>query len=254
MVRGLDLFKEYFKDFTNQYVLIGGAACTTVMEESGLDFRATKDLDIVLCVEALHTDFVQHFWGFIIKGGYKNRHKSTGRKLFYRFDDPEDASYPVMLELFSRTPDALSSSAGSHLTPIPVDEYVVSLSAILLDDDYYRFIHEGKRDIAGLSVVAPQYLIQLKARAWLDLTSRRSAGEHIDEKDIRKHRNDVFKLFRIIAQDDSVALPGSIGPDFRKFLDAMAQDSSLNLQALELRSTTVEEVLGALRKIYGINY
>ncbi|MBN2108659.1 MAG: hypothetical protein JW832_14630 [Deltaproteobacteria bacterium] len=253
MVRGLDLFKDYFKNFTNQYVLIGGAACTVVLEEAGLDFRATKDLDIVLCVEALNSGFVEHFWGFIKKGGYKNQKKSTGKRLFYRFDDPEDASYPMMLELFSRMPDTLSLSAGSHLTPISVDEQVASLSAILLDDDYYRFMHEGKQEIDGLSVVSPQYLIPLKARAWLDLTGRRDAGEHIDDKDIRKHKNDVFKLFRIITPADSVVLPGTIGHDLGRFLDAMAEDTSLNLPALKLRSTTLEDVLVALRKIYGIN-
>jgi hypothetical protein len=32
--------------------LIGGTACIVIMQEAGLDFRATKDLDIVLYVEA----------------------------------------------------------------------------------------------------------------------------------------------------------------------------------------------------------
>ena len=27
MVKGLDTFKEYFQNFSEQYVLIGGAAC-----------------------------------------------------------------------------------------------------------------------------------------------------------------------------------------------------------------------------------
>lgn len=27
MVKGLDIFYDYFKEFTDQYVLIGGAAC-----------------------------------------------------------------------------------------------------------------------------------------------------------------------------------------------------------------------------------
>lgn len=27
MVKGLDRFREFFKDFEDQYVLIGGAAC-----------------------------------------------------------------------------------------------------------------------------------------------------------------------------------------------------------------------------------
>ena len=46
-MRGLDRFKAHFEPFADRYVLIGGTACTLVMEEVGLEFRATKDLDIV---------------------------------------------------------------------------------------------------------------------------------------------------------------------------------------------------------------
>lgn len=53
MVRGLDVFRRHFADFTDRYVLIGGVAATLAMEEAGLDFRATKDLDLVLIIEAL---------------------------------------------------------------------------------------------------------------------------------------------------------------------------------------------------------
>lgn len=85
MVRGLDRFKEHFAVFADHYVLIGGTACTLVMEEAGLDFRATKDLDIVLCIEAksLDREFGKAFWEFIQKGGYQHRQKSTGKELFY---------------------------------------------------------------------------------------------------------------------------------------------------------------------------
>lgn len=27
MVKGIDMFREYFEEFTEQYVLIGGSAC-----------------------------------------------------------------------------------------------------------------------------------------------------------------------------------------------------------------------------------
>ena len=53
MVKGLDLFRSWFKDYAGQYILIGGTAASLAMEEAGLEFRATKDLDVVLNVEAL---------------------------------------------------------------------------------------------------------------------------------------------------------------------------------------------------------
>lgn len=47
MVRGLPKFREHFKGLDDQYVLIGGAAVDVAMEDADLDFRVTKDLDIV---------------------------------------------------------------------------------------------------------------------------------------------------------------------------------------------------------------
>lgn len=77
MVKGIDQFKTHFAGFNDRYVLIGGAACYLAMEEAGLHFRVTKDLDIVLCVEALDVEFVSAFWDFVKKGGYQNRQRSV---------------------------------------------------------------------------------------------------------------------------------------------------------------------------------
>ena len=57
MVKGIDRFRDYFRGFTDQYVLIGGAACDISYENNNVDFRATRDLDIVLIVEALTREF-----------------------------------------------------------------------------------------------------------------------------------------------------------------------------------------------------
>ncbi len=252
MVRGLDRFKAHFEPFADRYVLIGGTACSLAMEDVGLEFRATKDLDIVLCVEALDAAFVKAFWEFILKGKYKIQEKSTGKKQFYRFKNPEDESFPVMLELFSRVPDTLTIGDDSHLTPIPMDEEVSSLSAILLNKDYYEFIHAGKQEIDGLSVVGPTYLIPLKARAWLDLMKRRETGESIDEKDIKKHKNDVFRLYQIIDPEQSIGLPGSIAEDLQQFFDEMQEGQSVDLKNLGLRNRSLDEILGDLRSIYGL--
>ena len=73
MVRGLNIFRAWFADHADQYILIGGTAAALTMEEAGLEFRATKDLDIVLHVEALTPEFGQAFWSFIEAGAYAIR-------------------------------------------------------------------------------------------------------------------------------------------------------------------------------------
>jgi hypothetical protein len=76
MVKGLDLFRQHFADYADQYVLIGGTAATLAMDDAGLDFRATKDLDIVLHIEALNAEFGATFWTFVERGRYAIRQAS----------------------------------------------------------------------------------------------------------------------------------------------------------------------------------
>lgn len=90
MVKGIEIFRQYFKNFEEQYVLIGGVACDIVLEENASAFRATKDLDIVLIVEAFNEEFGKKLWQFIEDGGYQNRLKSNGKPQFYRFDKPKN--------------------------------------------------------------------------------------------------------------------------------------------------------------------
>ena len=62
MVVGIETFKAHFKDHMDKFIMIGGTACDIVMSDMGLDFRSTKDLDIVLIIEALDIGFSDCFW------------------------------------------------------------------------------------------------------------------------------------------------------------------------------------------------
>lgn len=253
MVKGLELFKEHFKGHEDCFVLIGGTACDLAMDAAGETFRLTKDLDIVLCVEHLTPDFVRAFWEFVKAGRYDNRQKSTGRRLFYRFFEPAVGTYPYMLELFSRLPDSLKFKGMGRLTPIPMDGKASSLSAILLDDEYYKFLQDGKTVVDGLPVVRAEYLLPLKARAWLDLDRRKKEGEQIDSDDIRKHRNDVFKLFLILEPGNIPSLSGQVADDLGAFTHAML-DERLNLKSLGYsKGRKQDELIEVISKSYGIS-
>jgi len=253
MVKGLDVFQSWFADHVDQYVLIGGTAASLTMEDAGLDFRATKDLDIVLHVEALTPQFGQTFWRFVEAGGYGIRQASdTGKPVFYRFQKPADPSFPFMVELFARTPDGLEIAEGSQLTPIPLDEAVSSLSAILLDTDYYDFIMGGRRVVAGLPWVGEDRLIPLKAVAWLELSVRKEEGEAVDSKDVRKHLNDVLRLSQLLAQDTRIEVTARIADDLLRFLDALRADYSIDPKTLKLGDVTVAYLATRIARAYGL--
>lgn len=73
MVTGFTKFKERFKGFENQYVVIGGTACDLLMENEDMTFRATKDIDIVLIIESITAEFGKVLWEYIKEAEYEHK-------------------------------------------------------------------------------------------------------------------------------------------------------------------------------------
>ncbi|BES66410.1 hypothetical protein SANA_28490 [Gottschalkiaceae bacterium SANA] len=249
MVHGLVKFKEYFGNHTNQYVLIGGTACDILMDELGVPFRATKDLDMVLIIEALDVYFGDVFWKFIEDGGYKQRERSAGGNQFYRFIEPMDPSFPKMIELFSRQPNNLELKFTSGLTPIHIDDSIASLSAILLNDVYYETLVKGKCIVDGFSLIEIETVILFKIKAWLDMRERKEAGEQIDSKNIKKHKNDIFRLLANVAPSTRIETAKEIQNDIIQFLE-LINDDKPDLKNLGIRNIGLDEMLEILKSIF----
>lgn len=152
-VKGLDLFAEAMKGFESKYVLIGGSACDLLMSQQGVRFRATRDLDIVLLVDGGDTSFARAFWDFIKAGGYQPWCRQNGDVHFYRFVNPTDDSYPTMIELFARHPSFDLIDEASEIAPLPFNDEISSLSAIILDDEFFDFISKGASVVDGVNVL-----------------------------------------------------------------------------------------------------
>ncbi len=224
MVRGLEIFRQHFKDFTDNYVIIGGTACDIIIDNIGLTPRATKDIDIILVIEALSPEFVAHFWEFVKQGNYDVREKSEEDRKYYRFQKPQVEEFPFQIELFSRIPDLLDLDEGTHLTPIPVDTEISSLSAILMDDDYYNFTIQHSQFNNGIHLANTEALIGLKAKAFLDYKTRKENGEKIDEKQLRKHKMDIFRLLLLLTPEDNFTIAESIKSDIANFVEVVKDD------------------------------
>ena len=249
MVKGLDTFRQYFKGYEDQYVLIGGAACDIIFASNDASFRATRDLDMVLVVEALTLEFANQFRNFIKDGKYRNKVTNGQKSQFYRFDKPEEDTYPKMIELFSRENFILKEMTG--VTPVHIDDAISSLSAILLDNDYYRVLLQGKTVENGLSVLRPEYLILFKAKAYLDLKSRRETGELVDSSDIKKHKKDILRITVEMPLQSVSNLPQAVERDvheFIKMLDAVPFDEN-SLKEYGLKNQDVIETLKNIFKV-----
>jgi hypothetical protein len=254
MVRGLDIFKKYFEQYPNNYVIIGGTACDIHIGEAGLTPRATKDIDIILVVEALNSEFVKQFWQFILDGNYERKEKSAGERKYYRFMKPENQRFPYQIELFSRIPDLINLDGQAHLTPIPLGEDLSSLSAILLNDEYYKYILEHSMFINGLHHAKTNALICLKAKAYLEISARISSGSREDVKQINKHRGDVFRLAVMLTQNDIFTLPKVIQTDMQAFANAISNNlpDKAIYKEMGLGNTSVEKVFDLLLRAFNL--
>ena len=254
MVIGLDKFKEYFEQYPDNYVIIGGTACDIIIGEAGFTPRATKDIDIILVVEALDTDFVKQFWKFIQDGNYERKEKSADERKYYRFMKPENKEFPFQIELFSRNPDLIDLDEFAHLTPIPVDDDLSSLSAILLSDDYYQYMLQHSVLENGLHRANIEALICLKAKAWLEITERIANGSTEDTKQLRKHKADVFRLAVMLTESNTFELPQSIKNHMQAFANAIASDlpDKAIFKEMGLPNIDVVRVFNQLKKSFGL--
>ena len=103
-----------------------------------------------------------------------------------------------MIEIFSRNPDFIILEDDAVITSLLIDDEISSLSAILLNEAYYELLKTGQKMVDGIPVLSPTCLIPFKVKAWLDLKERKLNGDQVDSKNIKKHKNDVFRLALLI--------------------------------------------------------
>lgn len=257
MIRGQQRFTEHFSDFQDCYVVIGGLAVDVHMEEQGIPFRATKDFDIILLVEALKPAFFDRFWAFIKDGGYRRKEISSGQRQYYRFIKPLKEDYPYQIELFSRRPNAIPPIEGHNLTPIPADEDISSLSAILMDEDYYALTQANTKIIDGLRIATEPLLIAFKIKAFLDLSQKKAEGQQVDSRDIKKHRNDVFRLAVTLTGQEQLIVPEPVMKDLQEFFKVIKNNPPEINQLLKnmgiATSIALEDIVAALQSIFNLN-
>lgn len=247
-IKGLDRFAEQFKNYYENYIIVGGTACSLALGDAGIPFRATKDIDMIITVEEISHEFGEKFWGFIKDGQYDVYKNKSGMPQYFRFQAPKADGYPSMIELFARKQDIFSEERISTFIPIVIDEEISSLSAILLDDAYYAFLKNGRQVLNGISVLAPTHLIAFKARAYIDLTRRKENGFNVDSVDIKKHKNDIFRLSQLLTGQEVVKCGSQVREDIRTFF-TLIKNEAIDMKTLGIPASR-EEAEERISRIY----
>lgn len=245
-VTGINLFRDKFKNYTDCYTIIGGTACDILMTDADLDFRATRDIDMIILFEDRYQDFAKIFWEFVKEGGYRCGWKNSDDVHFYRFTEPTPG-YPSQIELFSRKPDYHLASV-SEIIPVHISDDISSLSAIMLNDDFYEFMINGRKTVDGLSVLSAEYIIPFKMFAWLNLKDKKAEGEHVNSRDLKKHKYDVFRLLQIVSSGTVIDTTGLVTGTIDRFIKEI-ESEEMDLSAIGL-GFSKEQGLEILKQVY----
>lgn len=153
-----------------------------------------------------------------------------------------------MIELFSRA-DWIQKS-DVVLTPVHIDDSVSSLSAILLNDEYYDLLLQGRRIIDGISILKPTWLIPFKVKAWLDLNEKAERGEHVDSRNIKKHRNDIIRIVSELVLE-SCQLTEAVKADMNEFVEKL-HITDAELENLKIIGVHEEDIIRTVKEIYNL--
>lgn len=250
MIKGLISFTDFFKENKDDYVVIGGLATAMVMHDLGFTFRATKDIDLVV-ISKNNEEFLKKLLRFIKIAEYKTkqRTKHESKHNLFRFLNPKDDSFPEQIELFAIHKEDSEIVLNSHIIPIETPEYYDDLSAILLDEEYFKLLVSHTTEVDGLHVATPEVLIPLKMHAHINLLKEKSS-------DAKKHLRDVIKLSTLLDPDETiVTLEGEPKNDFIKFLDILDKEEENRIENIlkglnQTGKLNKEFIINLLKKVY----
>ena len=149
------------------------------------------------------------------------------------------------------SPKTLFQKAGDMLlNPIKRTVYIQKkyVGTDLLESGYSALAEYSMLNAPNVRCYAA-YLIPFKAKAWMDLTDRKAAGEHVDSKNIKKHKNDVFRLTELIDPTAKVVAPQGVYADIQEFVQRMKKEN-LDIKQLGLVGRTKEKILEELKAMY----
>jgi hypothetical protein len=220
--------------------------------------RVTNDIDLILVIEKMTPEFGQRFWDFIKLGKYTTRERKREGKEpvaeLFRFVHPVEG-FPVQVELLSKYPDFLGKPTGFHLAPIPIDKEIPNLSAILLDENYYNQVIDNSIIKDNVRIASPLSLLCLKVKAFLNLTEEKKTNQNIRTGDIKKHRDDVFKL---LAMSIDPFTPVKLSVTLKEELAIFVRQMEMSLPDQSLRDSlqrTDEDIQGfidIMKEIFGL--
>lgn len=244
--------------FRSHYVVIGGVATVLTLQDRGLPARATKDVDMIIICQPESKFYMKRFWEFIKAGGYKlwkPDDVEDTHPCFYRFIKPDNMEFPVQVELFSKVPEYVEVPDDVKIVHIPMEGYTSSFSAIIMDEAYYDFAVGHSEIVGDIRILKPEALIVLKAVAFLENLRRKERGEVVDQRDIDKHKKDVYRLAYVFDGSERFEVSNTIKERLRDFVNEVEKspiDGKNMLRGQGIPAMSITDFSELLRSIFGL--
>jgi len=218
---GLSHFQDYCKDLDEHYVVVGGFA-TLMLLDSQLENhgKATFDIDLVL-LTSHSIEMSQRIKQYIKEGKYTIEKGSKDQYQYYRFRHPQKENFAKEIEFFASNENNLEFDASQRIISIDPEEGLYSLSAIMLDPEYFELIKNNIDKTHRAPCTNTQATIMLKMSAFFDIKNRISKS---DDKKWKKHRRDILKLALLLEGSERVSLVGRMIEDFDAFIAHLIDD------------------------------
>ena len=80
------------------------------------------------------------------------------------------------------------------------------------------------------------------------MTKTKESGKHVNDKDLRKHKNDVFRLIQIVTLEKDINIYGSVEETIKEFIKRMETEPvDFNNLGIDMEK---KEALDILDKLY----
>ena len=209
---GLSHFQDYCKDLDDNYVVVGGFATLMLLDkELEGHGKATFDIDLVLLTNN-SIEMSQRIKQYIKEGDYKIQIGEKEQYKYYRFLEPQKENFAKEIELFALNENDLDLEDSQRIIPIDPEEGLYSLSAIMLDPEYFKMIKNNIDKSGRAPCTNTQATMMLKMSAFYDLRNR-------NDKKWKKHRRDILKLVLLLTGDEHIELTGRMKQDFETFIE-----------------------------------
>ena len=242
---GLSHFEAHFRDMKDHYVIVGGFATLMLLDrEIENHGKATHDIDLVL-LTSTSAEMANRIKTYIREGGYTIQKGQQDIYRYYRFVDPDVEGYAKEIELFASEEYGIDLDEGQRIIPIDPEEGLYSLSAIMLDREYFNMIKNNIEVIDGIPYSNTPATMLLKMSAVYDLHQRG------DDK-WKKHRRDILKLTLLLTGEERIVLTGRMIADVNFFKTEVGNMTTKMIKQIVGRGVTVDKdiVIESIEKVF----